>query len=62
MLILTRSINETLLIGDEIKVTVLALEDSGVKLGISSPSHVEISREEEFDSLKTNNKAAPGND
>jgi len=46
MLILSRSIGETLIIGDNIKITVLEFKGRQVKLGIEAPADVEIVREE----------------
>jgi carbon storage regulator len=46
MLILTRRINETLTIGNEITVTVLGVKGSQVRLGINAPKDVEVHREE----------------
>jgi carbon storage regulator len=46
MLILTRRVGETLMINDDIKVTVLAVNGNQVKIGIDAPSHVAVHREE----------------
>ena len=46
MLILTRRIGETLIINDDIKVTVLGIQGSQVRIGISAPKDVSIMREE----------------
>ena len=46
MLILTRKLNEKILIGDGIVVTVLELRGSKVKLGFAAPEGVKILREE----------------
>jgi carbon storage regulator len=44
MLVLTRRLNEELLIGDDIRVTVLAVKGQRVKLGIEAPADVPIVR------------------
>ncbi|WP_194756164.1 carbon storage regulator CsrA [Aliidiomarina indica] len=46
MLILTRRIGETLIVNDDIKVTVLAINGSQVKIGIQAPADVSVHREE----------------
>ncbi len=46
MLILTRRVGETLIIGDQIKVTVLGVQGTQVRLGIDAPRDVAVHREE----------------
>jgi carbon storage regulator len=46
MLVLSRKINETILIGDDVKVTLLAVDGDKIKLGIDAPQHIKIFREE----------------
>jgi carbon storage regulator len=46
MLILTRRIGETLMIGDDIEVTVLGVKGNQVRLGIKAPKDVRVNREE----------------
>lgn len=46
MLILTRRVGETLMINDDIKVTVLAVNGNQVKIGIDAPNSVAVHREE----------------
>lgn len=49
MLILTRREGETLLIGDNIEVTVVAVQGGQVRLGITAPREVQVLREELVD-------------
>lgn len=46
MLILTRRVGETLMIGDEVTVTVLGVKGHQVRLGVNAPKHVAVHREE----------------
>jgi carbon storage regulator len=46
MLILTRRAGETLRIGDNVEVTVMAINGSQVRIGIKAPRHVIVDREE----------------
>ena len=46
MLILTRRVGETLMIGDEVTVTVLTVRGNQVRIGISAPEEVVVLREE----------------
>ncbi len=46
MLILTRRIGETLMIGDNVKVTVLEMKGGQVRIGIDAPKDVSVHREE----------------
>ena len=46
MLILTRGIDETVIIGDDVKITILQLHRNQVRLGVSAPRDVEVYREE----------------
>ncbi|WP_440992576.1 carbon storage regulator CsrA [Cysteiniphilum litorale] len=52
MLILTRKIGETVMIGDEVTVTVLGVKGNQVRLGINAPKEVSVHREEIFVRIK----------
>ncbi len=56
MLVLTRKLNETIKIGDEIEVTVLAVNGDQVKLGIQAPKSVDIHRQEIYEEIRNENK------
>lgn len=46
MLVLTRQQNETIIIGDDIIITVCGIRGDKVRIGISAPNHINIRREE----------------
>lgn len=52
MLILTRKVGETLIIGDDITVTICAVKNSQVRVGIKAPREVEIHREEIYERIQ----------
>lgn len=62
MLILTRRVGETLMIGDSVTVTVLGVKGNQVRLGITAPRDVSVHREEIFQRLKPDGeaKSSPG--
>lgn len=46
MLILTRRIGETLVVGDDVTITVLGVKGNQVRIGVNAPKHVSVHREE----------------
>ncbi len=58
MLVLTRKIGEGIIIGDDIKITVVELKGGGVRIGIDAPRDMKIHRQEVFDRIKQENKEA----
>lgn len=52
MLILTRRVGETVMIGDDIVVTVLGVKGNQVRVGVKAPRDVTVHREEIFERIK----------
>lgn len=52
MLILTRRIGETLIIGDDVNITVLGVKGNQVRLGINAPQQVSVHREEIYNKIQ----------
>jgi carbon storage regulator len=52
MLILTRRIGETLVVGDEVTVTVLGVKGNQVRLGVNAPKDVAVHREEIYERIQ----------
>lgn len=58
MLVLTRKVGEGIIIGDDIKVSIIELKGGGVRIGIDAPRDLKVHRQEVFDKIKQENKEA----
>lgn len=58
MLVLTRKKGESIVIQNDIVITVLSVEGDTVKIGISAPNDIDIYRKEVFDAIQQNNQIA----
>jgi len=58
MLILTRRVGETLMIGDEVTVTVIGVNGQQVRLGIDAPDDVAVHREEIYERIQNQKMAS----
>lgn len=56
MLVLSRRLDETLIIGDDIKITVLGISGNQVRIGIAAPKEVSVHREEVYLRIRQESK------
>lgn len=60
MLVLSRQRDETIMIGDEVQVTVVDIRGDKVRLGITAPPHVAVHRKEVYDAIMRESKVEDG--
>lgn len=60
MLVLSRQRDETIMIGDEIEITVVDIRGDKVRLGISAPAKIAVHRKEVYEAIRTENERAAG--
>ncbi|MCC7201032.1 MAG: carbon storage regulator CsrA, partial [Gammaproteobacteria bacterium] len=58
MLILTRRVGETVMIGDEVTVTVLGVKGNQVRIGVEAPKNVAVHREEIYERIRSEGEGA----
>ncbi len=58
MLVLSRQRDETIMIGDDIEITVVDIRGDKVRLGISAPSSVPVHRKEVYEAIRRENREA----
>lgn len=60
MLILTRRVGETLMIGDDVTVTVLGVKGNQVRIGVNAPKNVSVHREEIYERIRREREQGGG--
>lgn len=60
MLVLTRKINQSIVIGDDVEVVVLEVRGEQVRLGIRAPKQVVVHRKEIYEQIQDENRSAAG--
>src|SRR5437763_12084888 len=58
MLVLSRQRDETVMIGDDVEVTVVDIRGDKVRLGIVAPTEISVHRKEVYDAIRRENRAA----
>jgi carbon storage regulator len=60
MLVLSRQRDQTIMIGDDIEITVVDIRGDKVRLGINAPQSIAVHRKEVYEAIKRENRAASG--
>ncbi|MFJ8514661.1 carbon storage regulator CsrA [Lysinibacillus xylanilyticus] len=58
MLVLSRKKDESIMIGDQIEIKILAVDGEQIKIGIVAPKNVKVHRSEVFEAIQAQNKEA----
>ena len=62
MLVLSRQREETIMIGDDIEITVVDIRGDKIRLGINAPKHVSVHRKEVYEAIKRDTETSGDND
>ena len=60
MLVLSRKLNQAIMIGDDVRIVVVAVDRDTVKLGIEAPRTIPVHRSEVYEEIQRTNRAAAG--
>ena len=58
MLVLSRQRDETIMIGDDVEITIVDIRGDKVRLGINAPPHIPVHRKEVYEAIQRENRAA----
>jgi carbon storage regulator len=58
MLVLTRKAEEGIIIGDDVKITIIEIKGGSIRIGIDAPRHMKVHRQEVYDKIKQENQEA----
>jgi len=58
MLVLSRMRDQTIMIGDDVEITIVDIRGDKVRLGITAPSHIPVHRKEVYDAIQAENVKA----
>lgn len=59
MLVLSRRVSEEIVIGDDIRVMVIAIQGDKVRIGIDAPKHITVHRQEVYDAIQRERQQSP---
>jgi len=60
LLVLSRKLNQAIMIGDDVRIVVVSVDRDTVKLGIEAPRSIPVHRSEVYDEIQRTNRAAAG--
>ena len=60
MLVLSRQRDESIIVGDNVQITIVDIRGDKVRLGIEAPPHISVHRKEVFDAIQRENRKAAG--
>jgi carbon storage regulator len=58
MLVLSRKLNQSIMVGDDVRIVVVAVDRDTVKLGIEAPREIPVHRSEVYEEIRRTNRAA----
>jgi len=58
MLVLSRTRDETIMIGEDVRITVVDIRGDKVRLGVTAPRHVKVHRQEVYEAIQRENREA----
>lgn len=60
MLVLSRKLNQSIIVGDDVRIVVVAVDRDTVKIGIEAPRSISVHRSEVYEEIQRSNRAAAG--